>query len=189
MVQLAESVIATSDQRQYLAGVRIHGNECHLRLRAWFDLSLVFSLGDFYALRATLRDLVIHQLDSALYCLSGRTLKITIQRGVNPISLLVHFTLRHLAAQRVANQIHEVRSVAGFDVRSRQLQRRSLGFLGLLLCDRMGLGHAVKNQIAALSCTFRMAIRRESAGALNDACQERGLGKAEIFQVLVEVSA
>ena len=158
VVELAPCVIAASDQREDVTGVRIHCNECNLWIGALLDLGFVLAFADSYALGSALGHLIIHQLDAGFDRLSGGALQIGIKRGVDPICLFIDFALRHLADDSVADEIDEVGCVIGFDIGRSQLQRSRPSFLRLLASNGTGFDHAVEDHIATLGCAFGMAI-------------------------------
>src|ERR671923_2175225 len=129
MIQLAESIVSSTDQRQNFSGVWIHGDERNLSLRSFLNFGFVFIFSNLDAFRSLLLYLLINQLHSGFYRLRRRLLKLRIKRGIDPVGLIVHLPLIELADQGLPNQIDEVRSITRFNVWWRQLQRRSFGFL------------------------------------------------------------
>src|SRR5205823_14808602 len=104
--ELAPGIIASANQGEHVACMGIHRNERNLRLRAGFNLSLILrrlTFSDLGALSAALSNLLVHQLDPSFHSLGCSALQFWIERCVNAICLLIHFTFRELADQRVAN--------------------------------------------------------------------------------------
>ena len=64
--------------------------------------------------------LLVDQLHSHIHRFGRGLLQVGIDRRVDAVGLLVDFALIELADQRVADQIDEIRSIAGFDIRRRK---------------------------------------------------------------------
>ena len=116
MIQLAETVIASTHQGQDLTRVGIHRNESNLGVGSGFDFRLVLALAHLDLVRTHLLDLLVNQLDSRFDRLGRRFLQVGIERGVDAIGLFIQLTLVVLVDQIVANQVHEVRRITGFYV-------------------------------------------------------------------------
>ena len=180
MIQLAPAVVSSTNQRQHRSGVRVERDQRHLRLRALGDLRFHF-LAHLHLLGAHLLDLLIDQLDAHLDRLRRRFLQIGIERGVNPVGLIVQIVFAELVDQRVAHHVDEIRSVAGLYIRRRELQRRGFGLVGLLPSDGVGFHHRVEHQVAALQSALGMPVGRKVARPLNDARQQRGFGQRDVL--------
>ena len=187
MIQLTGSIVSSAHQRFDFAGVRIHGDERHLRLRAGRDRRFKLVLPDFGLARPHFRDLIVHQLDADFDRLRGRPLQSRIERGVDAILLFVHLALVQSADDSVANHIHEIRSIARLNVGRSEFQRR--GFIGLLPRDDAGFNHRLNHDIAAFEGALGMAIGRKIAGCLDQSGEQRGFRQRDVFEVFVEIGA
>ena len=159
VIQLAPAVVSSPDQSQDRTGVRVERNQRHLRLRARRHLRFQF-LAHLYTLGAHLGDLLIYQLDAHFDGLRCRLLQVGIERGVNPVGLLIQIMFVEPVDQSVAHHIDEIRRVAGLHVRRRQLQRRSLGLLRLLASDGVVFHHRIQHQVAPLQGALGMPVGR-----------------------------
>ncbi len=183
VVQLARSVVSSADQRLDFAGARVHGDERHLRLRAGRDGGFKLILPDFGLVGAHLRDLIVHQLHADFHRLRGRALQSGIERRVDAVDL----ALAQFADDGVANHVHEVRCIAGLNVRRGQFQRGCFGFIGLLARDGAGLDHGLDHGIAPFQGALGMTIGRKIAGRLDQSGQQRGFRHGDVFQIFVEI--
>ena len=158
VIELANSVVAPSRERQNVSSVRINGDQRNLRVGSRSHLSFKLALGHSDAFAALLEYLRVHQFDAFLDGLSGGALQIRIKRGVNTVGLVVDFAFIELGEKRIANHVNEVRRFAGFHIRRRQLQRRGFCFVSLRTRDGMGVKHGFQHQIAAFERALWMAI-------------------------------
>src|SRR5205807_3751870 len=93
VIQLAEGIVTSSHQCQYLPRVRIYRHQGHLRVGSGFHLGLVLILANLYFLGPKFGDLVINQLDTGLDRLRRCLLQLGIESRVDAVRLLVQFPL------------------------------------------------------------------------------------------------
>ena len=74
VVQLADAIVAASDQRQHLACMGIQNDQSYLRGWAWQDLVLHLALGALHASRPHLRHLGVYQFHARVHRLRSRFL-------------------------------------------------------------------------------------------------------------------
>ena len=189
MVQLARAIIPSADQSLNFAGVRVHGDERNLCLRSGSNGGFKLVLPDLLLMRAHLCDLIVHQLGAGFDRLCGRPLQSGIERRVDAVLLVVDLVLVQFADDGIANHIHEVRCIAGLNVRRGQFQRRRLGFIGLLARDDVSVNHGLDHCIAPFEGALGMTIGRKIAGRLDQSGQQRGFRQVDVFQILVEIRA
>ena len=150
-------------------------------------MGLVFSFAHFHLARAHFRDLVIDQLDSHFHRLRGRALQVGIECRIDAIGLIVQLVLVELVDQRIAHQVDVVRSITGFDVRRRQLERRGFGLVRFRPGNRVRVGHSVQHDIAAIQRALGMAVRRKITGRLNQPGQQCRLRQRDVLEIFVEI--
>ena len=192
VIQLAEAIVAASDQGQHLAGVGIEGDQRHLRHGTVLDLDLGFgglAGAGFDLLGAPLDHLLVDQLHAFVDGFGGGLLQVGVNGGVDAQGLLIQVVIAVLVGELVFHQVNEVGRVAGFIVGRRQLKWSGLGAIGLVARDGAGLHHGVEHEVAALEGTLGMPVRRKIAGTLNDSGQQGAFRQSEILYVLVEVGA
>ena len=188
MIQLAPSVIASTDQSQNRTGMGIQRDERDLCLRSRRDFGFKL-LSNLHLLGAQLLDLLVHKLDPGFNCLRRCLLQVRIKRRVNAVRLIVQIAFVELVDQCVAHHVDKIGGVARFHVGRRQLQRHSLGFLRNLSGDGVSVHHRIQYKIPALQGALGMPVRREIAWPLNQSCQQRRLRQSDVFEIFVEISA
>ena len=87
----------------------------------------------------------------------------------------------------VVDEIDEVGSFAGVDVGRSEVEGLGLGALGLGCGDGSGFDHGVEDEVAALHGALGVTVGVAVVGVLDEAGEERALGRFELAEVFAEV--
>src|ERR1700739_4857003 len=185
---MAETIIASADQRQDLTGMRIERDQSHLRNWTWNDLGLKFVLADFYFFSAQLFDLSIHFFQSHVDGLGRCLLQSRIKRGVDTIAVRIQVFFGIFVDQLLADEIDEIRRVTGFNILGSEFERSGLCCVSLGASDVTGFNHGLQHKVSAVLRTLWMSIRREIAWPLHQTSEQGSFRQTDLFEILAEVS-
>src|SRR5205085_9304517 len=121
--------------------------------------------------------------------LRGGLLQVRVKRGVDAVGLVIQLVFVQLRDQLIANQVDKVRSIAGLNVRRRQIQLGGFGFVRFGTSDAVGLNHGIEHKVPPVQRSLRMPVRRKRARRLNNAGNQCRFGQTNVSQILVEVCA
>ena len=110
MIELRDSVVATADQSENLAGVRVDSDEGDLRI------------GDrAFALLVALADEFVDVLHAGFHGLRRGALELGIERSVDAKALVSKLLVAQARDELVVDEIDEVGGLACVDIRRRQV--------------------------------------------------------------------
>ena len=179
VVHLRRAIAAPAHQRQHLAGVGIERNQRHLRIDV--------RLAQLPVARMQLVHLRVHDVNGGVDGLRCQALQIGIERGVDAQAFAVEIAVAEPLRELVVHQIDKVGRFAFVHAGRDQMQRLSLGGLGLILGDGAGLDHRVQHQVAPLDGALGMTEGIQAAGALDEPGEQSALGQVELAHILAEV--
>jgi len=179
MVELGRAVVAPSNEREDLAGVRIERDECHL----WVgDRWRFLTFGCLMQVADEIVDILHANLDR----LGGNLLEIRIERGVNAQALVREILIANALNEPLVNEIDEVGSLACVNVGRGKAKRLGFGCVSLGAGNGAGLDHGIEDDVATLHSALGMTIGIAIAWVLKQPSEHGALGDVELTKRLAE---
>ena len=176
MVELADAVVAAADQRLDFAGVRVDGDQRHLRRgrRLSFEAALLL-------------DLLVDARHAEPHGFHRGALQAHIERGVDAERVGLEIGVLEHVLQLVVHQVDEIRRFHAGGPGLGDGQRRFDRERVIAVADQAVLPHQRQNDVAAVAQAVGMAERIEIARPLDHPGEFGGLGQRDAAEVLAQV--
>ena len=99
VIHLTGAIAAAANKRQYLAGMRVKCDQCHLRIGVWLAQLLVARMHPVH--------LCVHHVNRRVDGLSCDALQIRIERGVDAQALAVEVAIAESLRKLIVHQVYE----------------------------------------------------------------------------------